>query len=81
MVYFFAGVAKLNYDWLFRAMPLRIWLPPHIGLTLIGPLMDETWVAYAFSWFGAGVRPVHRVPAVGPPHPALRLRHWCWPST
>ncbi len=52
MVYFFAGVAKLNYDWLFRAMPLRIWLPPHTGLPLIGPLMDEPWVAYAFSWFG-----------------------------
>ena len=53
MVYFFAGVAKLNYDWLFRAMPLRIWLPPHTGLPLIGPLMDDAWVAYAFSWFGA----------------------------
>jgi hypothetical protein len=53
MVYFFAGIAKLNYDWLFRAMPLRIWLPPHTGLPLIGPLMDDAWVAYAFSWFGA----------------------------
>lgn len=53
MVYFFAGVAKLNSDWLFRAMPLRIWLPPHTGLPLIGPLMDDAWVAYAFSWFGA----------------------------
>jgi hypothetical protein len=53
MVYFFAGVAKLNADWLLRAMPLRIWLPPYTGLPLIGPLMDEAWVAYAFSWFGA----------------------------
>ncbi|CAA9293216.1 MAG: Vitamin K-dependent gamma-carboxylase [uncultured Cytophagales bacterium] len=53
MVYFFAGIAKLNDDWLLRAMPLRIWLPPHTGLPLIGPLMDEPWVAYVFSWFGA----------------------------
>lgn len=25
-VYFFAGLAKLNPDWLFRAMPMAIWL-------------------------------------------------------
>ncbi len=53
LVYFYAGVAKLQADWLFEALPLKIWLPPHTGLPLIGPLMDELWVAYAFSWFGA----------------------------
>lgn len=53
LVYFFAGVAKLNYDWLFEAMPLRIWLQPHTELPLIGYFMDKTWVAYFFSWFGA----------------------------
>jgi hypothetical protein len=53
LVYFYAGLAKLNPDWLFHALPLRIWLPPHTGLPLVGFLMDEIWVAYAFSWFGA----------------------------
>ncbi len=53
LVYFFAGVAKLNPDWLFEAMPLRLWLPAHTDLPLLGPLFDELWVAYAFSWFGA----------------------------
>lgn len=53
IVYFFAGVAKLNYDWLINAMPLRIWLPANYDLPIIGPFMDETWVAYLFSWFGA----------------------------
>ncbi|QDH81608.1 HTTM domain-containing protein [Echinicola soli] len=53
LVYFYAGLAKLNSDWMLEALPLKIWLPPHTGLPLIGPLMDETWVAYAFSWFGA----------------------------
>ncbi|NVO31945.1 HTTM domain-containing protein [Hymenobacter lapidiphilus] len=53
MVYFFAGVAKLNPDWLFEAMPLRLWLPAHTDLPLIGGLFDQLWVAYAFSWFGA----------------------------
>ncbi len=52
-VYIFAGIAKLNYDGLFRAMPLRIWLPPHTHQPIIGPFMDEPWVAYLFSWFGA----------------------------
>ena len=53
LVYFYAGVAKLNYHWLIEAMPLRMWLPVNTHLPVIGPLMDEVWVAYFFSWFGA----------------------------
>ncbi|WP_299702984.1 HTTM domain-containing protein [uncultured Pontibacter sp.] len=53
LVYFYAGVAKLNADWLFEAMPLRYWLPAHTHLPLIGPLLDEAWVAFLFCWFGA----------------------------
>lgn len=53
IVYFFAGVAKLNYDWLCEAMPLRIWLQPHTDMPLLGYFMDKTWAAYLFSWFGA----------------------------
>ncbi|WP_276499587.1 HTTM domain-containing protein [Pontibacter litorisediminis] len=53
LVYFYAGVAKLNPDWLLEAMPLRYWLPAHTHLPLIGPWLDKVWVAYLFSWFGA----------------------------
>jgi hypothetical protein len=53
IVYCYAGLAKLNSDWLVHAMPLRIWLPAKNDLPLIGPLLSEVWVAYAFSWFGA----------------------------
>ena len=53
LVYLFAGMAKLNYDWLIEAMPLRIWLPANAHLPVIGPLLDEVWVVYLFSWFGA----------------------------
>ncbi|WP_161889296.1 HTTM domain-containing protein [Pontibacter russatus] len=53
LVYFYAGVAKLNPDWLLEAMPLRYWLPAHTHLPLIGPLLDEVWVAFVFCWFGA----------------------------
>ncbi|SFE46192.1 Vitamin K-dependent gamma-carboxylase [Chitinophaga sp. CF118] len=48
IVYICAGLSKLNTDWLFHAMPLRIWLPA----TSI-PLFKYEWVAYAFSWAGA----------------------------
>lgn len=52
-VYFFAGLAKLNYEWLFRAMPMAIWLPERIDTPLIGYFFQFNWVAYAFSWTGA----------------------------
>lgn len=51
-LYLMAGIAKINYDWLFEAMPMRLWLPPHNGLPIIGTLMDEAWMAFAFSWMG-----------------------------
>ncbi|TSJ44065.1 HTTM domain-containing protein [Mucilaginibacter corticis] len=53
LVYFFAGISKLNYDWLIAAMPLKIWLPANSQMPVIGGLLTQTWVAYAFSWFGA----------------------------
>ncbi len=53
LVYFLAGIAKLNSDWLFEALPLRIWLPPHTNMPIIGFLLDKLWIAYFFSWFGA----------------------------
>lgn len=53
IVYIYAGIAKLNYDWLFRAMPLKIWLPANTDMPIIGSLFGYEWVAYLFSWFGA----------------------------
>ena len=52
-VYVFAGIAKLNPDWLLHALPLRIWLYQHGDLLMVGPLLQEVWVAYAMSWGGA----------------------------
>jgi hypothetical protein len=53
MVYFFAGLAKLNADWLLHAQPLALWLPAKSHLFLIGPLLDLKPTAYLFSWAGA----------------------------
>jgi hypothetical protein len=52
IVYVYAGLAKLNSDWLIDAMPLRLWLPAKNDIPLIGPLFNHLWVAYVFSWFG-----------------------------
>ena len=51
LLYFYAGWAKFETDWLLHAQPLNIWLPPHAGMPIIGGLLDEVWVHYAFSWF------------------------------
>ena len=53
IVYVFAGMAELNADWLFHALPMRIWLYQHGDFPLLGPMLQETWVAYAMSWSGA----------------------------
>src|ERR1700739_667864 len=53
LVYFLAGISKLNHDWMIDAMPLKIWLPANSHLPLIGGLLAQTWVAYLFRWFGA----------------------------
>ena len=53
VVYVFAGIAKLNPDWLLNAQPMRIWLYQHGDTPLVGSLLQEAWVAYAMSWAGA----------------------------
>lgn len=53
IVYFYAGIAKINYEWLIEALPLRIWLPANEHLYILGPLLKQKWVAYLLSWSGA----------------------------
>lgn len=52
ILYFYAGLAKLNSDWLMLALPLRIWLPARNDMPVIGFLFNYEWTAYIFSWFG-----------------------------
>ncbi len=53
MVYVFAGIAKLNPDWLLHAQPLRIWLYNSADAPLVDWLVRESWLPYAMSWAGA----------------------------
>ncbi|RNC80184.1 MAG: HTTM domain-containing protein [Winogradskyella sp.] len=53
IVYVYAGLAKLNSDWLFKAMPLKIWLPSKYDIPIIGEtLMHKDWFHFAMSWSG-----------------------------
>ncbi|WP_340155241.1 HTTM domain-containing protein [uncultured Winogradskyella sp.] len=53
IVYVYAGLAKINSDWLFKAMPLKIWLPSKYDLPFIGQsLMQQEWFHIAMSWSG-----------------------------
>jgi hypothetical protein len=52
LVYVFAGIAKINSEWLLEAMPLKLWLPAFSHVPFIGTLLEQEWVAYVFCWFG-----------------------------
>ncbi|MEM7000526.1 MAG: HTTM domain-containing protein [Pseudomonadota bacterium] len=51
LLYFYAGLAKFEPDWLLHAQPLNIWLPPLSGIPLLGPFLEMTWIHFSFSWF------------------------------
>ena len=52
IVYFYAGFAKINSDWLIDAQPLKIWLQGSYDIPLIGELLQKKWVHYIMSWGG-----------------------------
>ncbi|HET7847009.1 MAG TPA: HTTM domain-containing protein [Acidimicrobiia bacterium] len=53
MVYFFAGLAKINSDWLVHGEPLATWLPARADLPMIGPLLAYPVSALVASWLSA----------------------------
>ena len=53
ILYVFAGIAKLNYDWLILAQPLSIWFVSFREVPLVGWLFQLKETAYVFSWAGA----------------------------
>jgi vitamin K-dependent gamma-carboxylase len=53
VVYASAGLAKLQSDWIVRALPLRLWLPAHGDLPLVGPLLGSPTTAHALALAGA----------------------------
>ncbi len=53
LVYGYAGLAKLNADWLLHAQPLAMWIPQHSAVPLLGKFFALREVAFLFSWAGA----------------------------
>lgn len=51
VVYFYAGIAKLNSDWV-TGEPMGMWLAERSDLALVGPLLEASWAGLAFSWGG-----------------------------
>ena len=58
VVYTYAGVAKMNLDWL-RSEPLRHWLIKRRNYPLIGWLFQYEPVVYWFSWSGKKIEKNH----------------------
>lgn len=52
MVYFFAGLSKIKYDWLIKGEPLKIWLGACQNIPIVGKWLAMPVTAYVFSWVG-----------------------------
>tara|TARA_B100000579_G_scaffold57093_1_gene40745 strand:- start:3895 stop:5253 length:1359 start_codon:yes stop_codon:yes gene_type:complete len=53
IVYIYAGLAKINSDWLINAQPLKIWLRAKYTIPFIGEtLLQKDYSYYLFSWGG-----------------------------
>ena len=52
IIYFYSGLAKINSDWILKAMPLSMWLPSKYDLPLIGSILQLKWIHYLMSWGG-----------------------------
>jgi hypothetical protein len=52
IVYVFAGLIKINYDWLINALPMKIWLPANDTAQVLGKLFAWQYSPHLFSWVG-----------------------------
>lgn len=52
IVYCYAGLWKINQDWLLNALPLKIWVPANDELPLVGWLFQQKITPWIFSWIG-----------------------------
>ncbi len=52
IVYTYAGMAKINSEWLIQALPLRIWLPASYDVPVLGKLFAWSYSPWLFAWAG-----------------------------
>ena len=53
--YFFAGLAKLNFDWLFRAEPLATGLKANADVPIVGSYLTNDALAHVLAWGSAAL--------------------------
>ena len=51
IVYTYAGIAKINADWL-QGEPMRLWLSNRTDVAVIGQYFTEEWMVYLFAYGG-----------------------------
>jgi hypothetical protein len=54
IVYFYGGIAKLNYDWLVTNEPVRTLLENKAATSFIGELLSSKFALYFFTYGGVG---------------------------
>jgi hypothetical protein len=52
IVYGYAGLWKINQDWLLNALPLKIWVPANDQIPVLGWLFQQKTTPWFFSWAG-----------------------------
>lgn len=55
VVYTYAGLAKLNSDWLVRAEPLQLWFADRADVPVLGPFLAIPATAWLASWAAAAL--------------------------
>lgn len=53
-VYFYAGIAKMNVDWL-RGEPQRLWLATKTEFPLFGPYLSQEWCVWLVTYGGLAI--------------------------
>lgn len=51
VVYFYGGLAKLNYDWI-HGFPVKMWLAADTSYPVIGQWFTENWMVQLIVWGG-----------------------------
>jgi vitamin K-dependent gamma-carboxylase len=51
--YFFSGISKLNFDWLFRAEPLKLALAQQTDFPVVGRFFESNALAHVLAWGSA----------------------------
>ena len=80
LVYFYAGIAKLNYDWLVRHEPLQLWLKDKANWFLVAPALALPGGVWLMT-YGSMVLDLSVGFLLGDDAPSGRRQQSWWSST